>query len=62
MSVWYKYDLKGIKGDNRKAILAADARSHEPLAYRGNQVLVTYLQLIVSAYWNFIAQNLKLTF
>jgi hypothetical protein len=57
--------LKGINGDNMNVILAAAAmnfKHHEPLAYRGNKMLVTYLNFIVNAYWNFIAKNLKLTF
>ncbi|MEO7089188.1 MAG: IS5/IS1182 family transposase, partial [Bacteroidia bacterium] len=58
--------LKGIKGDNMNVILAAAAMNFKRVMnlWRTEAIrswLLIY-NFIVSAYWNFIAQNLKLTF
>ena len=58
--------LKGINGDNMNVILAAAAMNFKRVMnlWRTQAIkcwLLIY-NFIVSAYWNFIAQNLKLTF
>jgi hypothetical protein len=57
--------LKGINGDNMNVILAAAAmnfKHHEPLAYRGNKMLVTYLQLYCKCLLELYCQKSKIDF